>query len=74
VFEIGSDSLDMDAVADALADRGWFPNRQPGGLHLMLSPHHATVVDALVLALEESVAEVRAGRTGSTSVAAYGAV
>jgi sphinganine-1-phosphate aldolase len=73
VLEIGSDSLSTAALGDALADRGWFPDRQPGGLHLMLSPYHATVVGDLVRALEESVAEVRTGRATTAPVAAaYG--
>jgi glutamate/tyrosine decarboxylase-like PLP-dependent enzyme len=73
VFQVSSDELDLDAVAAALADRGWHPDRQPGGLHWMLSPHHAAVVEDLVRALEESVAEVRAGRTGDGAVPRYGA-
>ena len=74
VFEIGSDDLDLGAVADALADRGWFPDRQPGGLHLMLSPHHAAVAGDFVAALEAAVAEVRSGRAGGGAVAPYGSV
>jgi sphinganine-1-phosphate aldolase len=72
VFEIGSDTLDVDAVADALADAGWYPDRQPGGLHLMLSPYHARVVDDLLTALADAVAQVRAGRTSDAGPATYG--
>jgi sphinganine-1-phosphate aldolase len=74
VFEVSSDTgLDMEAVADALGERGWWPDRQPGGLHLMLSPIHLQVADDLLTDLAASVAEVRAGRTGAGAVATYGA-
>ncbi|MCW2778959.1 MAG: sphingosine-phosphate lyase 1 [Frankiales bacterium] len=73
VFEVSSDELDMEAVAEALAERGWYPDRQPGGLHLMLSPIHARVADELLQALAEAAAEVRAGRTGAGAEATYGA-
>lgn len=74
VFEVSSDAgLDMEAVADALGERGWYPDRQPGGLHLMLSPVHATVADDLLRDLADAVEEVRAGRAGSGATATYGA-
>ena len=73
VFEVGSDELDIAAVGDALAERGFHPDRQDGGLHFMLSPYHARVVDELVVALAESVTEVRAGRTSEGGTATYGA-
>ena len=38
----------MDAVADVLQEKGWYPDRQPGGLHLMLSPYHARITDDLL--------------------------
>ena len=73
VIKLHSDHLDLSAVADALEERGWFLNRQPGGLHLMLSPFHASVVGQLLAALSDSVAEVQAGRTSSGVAARYGA-
>jgi sphinganine-1-phosphate aldolase len=73
VFEVGSDELDMDAVADALAESGWYPDRQPGGLHLMLSPYHARITDDLLAALADAVAQVRAGRATTAGPATYGA-
>ena len=45
LFEFGSDTLDIGAVADVMDDRGWNLDRQQGGLHLMISPYHARVVD-----------------------------
>ncbi len=74
VFEVSSDTgLDMEAVADALGERGWYPDRQPGGLHLMLSPVHATVADDLLRDLAAAAQEVHAGRTGAGATATYGA-
>ena len=73
VMKICSDEVDLTAVADALEERGWYLDRQPGGLHLMLSPFHATVVGDLLGALRDSVAEVTSGRTSEPSVPRYGA-
>ncbi|MCU1592711.1 MAG: Pyridoxal-dependent decarboxylase [Frankiales bacterium] len=73
VFEVGSDDVDMDAVADALQEKGWYPDRQPGGLHLMLSPYHARITDELLAVLTEAVAQVRGGRTSDARPATYGA-
>lgn len=70
VLQFTSDTLDMAAVADAMEQRRWWLNRQPGALHAMLSPLHVRVVDGLIADLREAVAEVRAGRTsrGTTEV------
>jgi glutamate/tyrosine decarboxylase-like PLP-dependent enzyme len=73
VFEVGGDGVDVQAVGDALEERGFHPDRQDGGLHFMLSPYHARVVDELLAALTESVAEVEAGRTSQASTPTYGA-
>ena len=73
VLEVSSSEVDLEAVADVLAERGWYPDRQPGGLHVMLSPYHANVVDDLLAVLAEAVAEVRAGRTSAGVQATYGA-
>ena len=72
IFEVGSDDLDMSAVADALADEGWYPDRQPGGLHFMLSPFHAKVVSDLLAALTTAVDVVRNGRASDGAAATYG--
>jgi len=72
IFEVGSDELDISAVGDALADAGWYPDRQPGGLHFMLSPFHANVAPDLLAALAAAVAAVRDGRTSDDATATYG--
>ncbi|HZP28023.1 MAG TPA: aminotransferase class V-fold PLP-dependent enzyme [Acidimicrobiia bacterium] len=58
VLALRSDTVDLYAVADAMDDRGWHLNRntEPRGLHLMLSPAHAGVVDELLADLADSVA------------------
>jgi sphinganine-1-phosphate aldolase len=58
VLALESSSLDLYAVGDVMDDRGWHLNRnvEPEGLHLMLSPAHAEVVEELVGDLAEAVA------------------
>ena len=58
VLAMRSDSIDLYAVGDVLDDRGWNLNRNtdPRGLHLMLSPAHAGVVDDLVRDFGDAVA------------------
>ena len=58
VFALCSDAVDLYAVADVMDDRGWSLNRNimPHGLHLMLSPAHGAVADALLADLVEAVA------------------
>ena len=55
VFEFGSTTLDIGGVADVMDDRGWHLDRQQGGLHVMVSPGHADVVDRFVADLTEAV-------------------
>jgi sphinganine-1-phosphate aldolase len=57
VLSFRSDTIDLDAVADVMDDRGWNLNRNtaPRGLHLMLSPAHAAVADELLSDLRDAV-------------------
>jgi len=59
VLALRSDSLDLYAVGDVMDDRGWHLNRnvEPHGLHLMLSPAHGAVADALLADLSDAVAQ-----------------
>ncbi len=72
VFEFGSPTLDIGAVGDVMDERGWHLDRQQGGLHLMVSPFHAHVVDTFLADLTEAAAD--GGRSGSGRAATYGAV
>jgi sphinganine-1-phosphate aldolase len=81
VFAFGSDTLDIHAVADALAPTGWHPDRQPASdgvppsLHLMVTPVHKTIVDDFLGDLCEAVRKVVAGEvTPSRQAAIYGAL
>src|SRR6476661_977976 len=58
VLAMRSDTIDLYGVGDVLDDRGWHVNRnvEPKGLHVMLSPAHASVVDDLVRDLADAVA------------------
>jgi len=56
VFEFGSDTLSMDAIADVMDDKGWKLDRQQGGLHIMVSPGHALVVEEFLGDLAFAVA------------------
>jgi glutamate/tyrosine decarboxylase-like PLP-dependent enzyme len=69
LFEFGSDELDIGAIGDVMDDRGWNLDRQQGGLHLMISPYHARVVDRFL----EDLAFAAANHGPSRNVAAsYG--
>jgi sphinganine-1-phosphate aldolase len=56
LFEFTSeDGVDIAAVGDVMDDRGWHLDRQQGGLHLMLWPYHANVVDRFLSDLRDAV-------------------
>jgi glutamate/tyrosine decarboxylase-like PLP-dependent enzyme len=59
----GAEGCDILAVADAMTARRWSVGRvkQPPGIHLMLTPVHAPIVDLYLADLAASVATVRAG-------------
>jgi hypothetical protein len=59
----GARGCDILAVADAMTARRWSVGRvrTPPGIHLMLTPVHAPVVDAYLADLVASAAAVRAG-------------
>ena len=68
-------SLDVYAVADLLATRGWYVDRQgpPPSLHCTVNASHAPTVDDFLVDLREAVAHVAdSGRRGESG--AYGTV
>jgi sphinganine-1-phosphate aldolase len=75
VMQIGADprgvdrAPDIGAVGDFMDDRGWYLDRQQGGLHLMLWPYHRHVVDDFLSDLAAAAATDAASR-GKT--ATYG--
>ncbi|MCB0959047.1 MAG: aspartate aminotransferase family protein [Acidimicrobiales bacterium] len=56
LFEISGDGADIAAIGDVMDDRGWNLDRQQGGLHLMLSPYHAQVIDQFLDDLADAAA------------------
>jgi glutamate/tyrosine decarboxylase-like PLP-dependent enzyme len=76
VMEVTADpaagvQVDINGVGDAMDDRGWHLDRQPGGLHLMLSPYHLQVADRFLADLADAVAQHGASRG---TAATYGGV
>jgi glutamate/tyrosine decarboxylase-like PLP-dependent enzyme len=69
--------VDCHAIARRLFGRGWVTSAitQPKGLHLMLSPIHAQVVDQYLADLSASLEEVRAkaAEAGPVRAIGYGA-
>ena len=64
----GSD-LDVFALGDALARRGWFHDRQapPDSLHSTVSAQNAPVIDEYLVDLQACVDEVRGERIDDRS-------
>ncbi len=74
LMSIGSDELDIHAVADAMLGRGWITGRgkEPDSIHLTLSPVHAAIHNSFLSDLVGAVAAVRSGQfTGSGEGAVY---
>ena len=72
VFAFGAadpEALDVFALGDELAARGWYLDRQtpPDSLHATVSAVHDASVDELVADLGEAVARVGGGRTDDRS-------
>jgi len=69
----GASGYDIHAVAKAMIERGWAVGgvRQPPGIHLMITPVHAPVIDAYLADLRASVHDVKAGRGSRATPATY---
>jgi glutamate/tyrosine decarboxylase-like PLP-dependent enzyme len=75
VVAFTSDRLDVLALGDALAQRGWHLDRQqmPPALHMILSPVHRPLAERLLSDLAESAAALRDGAPAPEGQAAmYG--
>ena len=64
IFTFGHDQIDPIAVGEGLYARGWFSGRtlRPRGIHLMLSPGHARVIDEWAADLKSSMDEAISGK------------
>jgi hypothetical protein len=71
VMAVGSDTHNIFAIGDVLAQRGWHFDRQEGppAIHLMVSPRHALVVDEFLADLRQAVASAT---DTSVKTSAYG--
>ncbi|MGH2600915.1 MAG: aminotransferase class V-fold PLP-dependent enzyme, partial [Dehalococcoidia bacterium] len=69
----GASGYDIHAVAKAMIERGWAIGgvRQPPGIHLMITPVHAPVIDAYLADLRASVDDVRSGKRSAAARVAY---
>jgi glutamate/tyrosine decarboxylase-like PLP-dependent enzyme len=69
----GSDAHDIFTVADRMTTRGWSVGRirEPRGIHLMVTPVHAPIIDEYLADLAHSVNEARAVAGPSPTRAVY---
>ena len=63
IFTYGSPTVDISAVADGLADVGWYPNRltEPPGIQMLLFPTHLPVVEEYLSDVSYIVDRVKSG-------------
>jgi len=75
-FASSDPAVPTPAVAEALAARGWWVDRQspPDSLHMTVSAHHHRVVEQFATALQASVEDVRASNGAIGQAGAYGTV
>jgi len=67
LFEFGAEEgsgIDIDAVCDVMDDLGWNLDRQQGGLHMMVAPGHAVVVEEFLDDLRTAVTNHGEARGG----------
>ncbi|MFX0034830.1 MAG: pyridoxal phosphate-dependent decarboxylase family protein [Candidatus Hermodarchaeota archaeon] len=78
VFSFTSDKIDIYHLGDILDKKGWHLDRIqfPNALHMMVNPHHASVVDIFLKDLREAVNEVikNPGKSSDGDAAVYGMV
>jgi glutamate/tyrosine decarboxylase-like PLP-dependent enzyme len=78
VFSFTSDSVDIYNLGDLLDKKGWHLDRIqfPNALHMMVNPHHASIVDTFLKDLNEAVKEIKEHPDASSDgdAAIYGMV
>jgi sphinganine-1-phosphate aldolase len=69
----GSEAHDIFTIADRMTARGWSVGRirEPRGIHLMLTPVHAPIIDEYLADLTSSASEARGGASPSSTRAVY---
>ena len=73
ILSFTSRDVDMLAVGERMATRGWLPGlvREPPAMHLMLSMLHAPALDDYLRDLRTSVEEARTARPGTRASVTY---
>lgn len=63
LIAFGSDELDIFSVYGKIFENSWFTSvtTEPPGIHLMLTPAHAPVIDDYIAVLRDAVTAVRNG-------------
>ncbi len=76
VFAFTTDKGDIFALGDELENQGWHLDRQPGALHMMITPVHENVVDEFLSDLGSAAKKVASSSDGEVSgmAAMYGMV
>lgn len=71
LFPYGSRTLDVYAVADGLAERGWYVSRlvEPPSIHLVVTPAHEVAVGPYLRDVAEVADRVRRGEIRSRGTA-----
>lgn len=69
----GSEALDVFTIADRMTARGWSVGRirEPRGIHLMITPVHAPIIDEYVADLARAAGEARGAESPSPTRAVY---
>lgn len=64
LYKSSDREVDINAVAEALSERGWFVgrSREPQAVHLALNAVHADVIDEYLCDLKNAVRQVRTSR------------
>ena len=73
ILSFTSRDVDMLAVGERMATRGWLPGlvREPPAMHLMLSMLHAPALDDYLRDLRTSMEEARTARPGTRASVTY---
>lgn len=74
VFAVGSDRVDMMAVADQLEKRDWRIDRQrnPDSIHLIVNPPHIPIVDEFLEDLRWATKDAPPAGSGDSGATLYG--
>jgi glutamate/tyrosine decarboxylase-like PLP-dependent enzyme len=75
VVAFAAQDVDVMAVGDAMAERGWFLGRQPTtppSLHVVLTPMHTAIVEEFLRDLRDVAGDVAGRRRLGKESSSYG--